>query len=389
MFDRVRKTFFGTVRVSMLLDPAGANTTASAAVVAAGRHLPLGDPAAAASLRAVVLGGTGPVGQRVARLLVRKGVGVTVASRSLSRAEEVCGRITAAVPGSRVEPAHANTTITPGTPFAGVLAEADLIVAAGAAGATLLGAAGRDLAGRARVLIDLNAVPPAGIEGIAATDKARQDGEAFVYGYNTDILGCVVEKASGMPLAEFIRTRITDPLGLKDTRFFVPAAERDRLAAVYSTGKDGTFVRAPEGSKGQGHYVDGPRVSFAGGAGLTSTARDYARFLEMIRQGGTLGGVRILASRSVELMTTNQSGDLHAKSSGPGLGFGLGFQTTELYGANGMAGVGAFGWGGAYGTTYQVDRKSGTVIVLMLQIMPNGTDVQAKFNTLVYQSLLQ
>ena len=182
VFDRVRKTFFGPVRVSMLLDPAGANTTASAAVVAAGRHLPLGDPAAAASLRAVVLGGTGPVGQRVARLLVRKGVGVTVASRSLSRAEEVCGRITAAVPGSRVEPAHADATITPGTPFAGVLAEADLIVAAGAAGATVLGAAGRDLAGRARVLIDLNAVPPAGIEGIAATDKARQHGVAFVYG---------------------------------------------------------------------------------------------------------------------------------------------------------------------------------------------------------------
>ena len=182
VFAKIKKTFFGPVRVSMLLDPAGANTTASAAVVAAGRHLPLGDPAAAASLRAVVLGGTGPVGQRVARLLVRKGVGVTVASRSLSRAEEVCGRITAAVPGSRVEPAHADATITPGTPFAGVLAEADLIVAAGAAGATLLGAAGRDLAGRARVLIDLNAVPPAGIEGIAATDKARQHGVAFVYG---------------------------------------------------------------------------------------------------------------------------------------------------------------------------------------------------------------
>ena len=158
------------------------DTTASAAVVAAGRHLPLGEPAAAASLRAVVLGGTGPVGQRVARLLVRKGVRVAVASRSLSRAEEVCGRITSAVPGSRVEPVHADPAIAPGTPFAGVLAEADLIVAAGAAGATLLGAAGRDLAGRARVLIDLNAVPPAGIEGIAATDKARQDGEAFVYG---------------------------------------------------------------------------------------------------------------------------------------------------------------------------------------------------------------
>jgi len=109
----------------------------------------------------------------------------------------------------------------------------------------------------------------------------------------------------------------------------------------------------------------------------------------MIRRGGVLDGVRILAPRSVELMTTNQSGDLHAKSSGPGLGFGLGFQTTDRYGANGMASVGSFGWGGAYGTTYLVDQKSGLVLVLMLQLMPNGTDVQAKFNTLVYQSLLQ
>jgi len=114
-------------------------------------------------------------------------VGVTVASRSLSRAEEVCGRITAAVPGGRLEPLHADGgltagAVTPGTPLATALAAADLIVAAGAAGVTLLAAAGKSLAGRARVLIDLNAVPPAGIEGIAATDKARQDGGAVVYG---------------------------------------------------------------------------------------------------------------------------------------------------------------------------------------------------------------
>lgn len=182
VFDSVRKTFFGPVRVSVLLDPAGANTTASAAVVAAGRHLPLSDPAAAAAVRAVVLGGTGPVGQRVARLLVRKGVAVAVASRSLSRAEDVCGRITSVVPGSRIEAVHANGAITSGTPVSAALASADLIVAAGAAGVTLLEAAGRGLVGRARVLIDLNAVPPAGIEGIAATDKARQDGGAVVYG---------------------------------------------------------------------------------------------------------------------------------------------------------------------------------------------------------------
>jgi CubicO group peptidase (beta-lactamase class C family) len=154
---------------------------------------------------------------------------------------------------------------------------------------------------------------------------------------------------------------------------------------VYASGPDGKIVRAPEGSKGQGHYVDGPRKSFAGGAGLTSTAHDYARFLEMIRNGGALDGVRILAPRTVELMTTNQSGTLHSTT---GLGFGFGFETVDRYGANGLAEVGAFGWGGAYGTTYQVDPKSRMTIVFMLQLMPNATDIQPKFSTAVYQALV-
>ena len=223
------------------------------------------------------------------------------------------------------------------------------------------------------------------MERLGSLPFVAQPGEAFVYGYNTDILGCVVEKASGMPLAEFVRTRITVPLGLKDTRFYIPPAERERVAAVYSSDGDGKFVRAPDGSKGQGAYVDGPRKSFSGGAGLTSTAHDYARFLEMIRNGGALDGVRILAPRTVALMTTNQSGMLHSTT---GLGFGFGFQTVDRYGASGMAGVGAFGWGGAYGTTYQVDVQSGSVLVLMIQLMPNATDIQQKFNTLVYQALV-
>lgn len=212
-----------------------------------------------------------------------------------------------------------------------------------------------------------------------------QPGEAYVYGYNTDILGCVVEKASGLPLDEFLRVRITGPLGMKDTRFFVPPAERERLAAVYASGSDGLIVRAPEGAKGQGHYVDGPRKSFSGGAGLTSTARDYARFLEMIRNGGVLDGVRVLGPRTVALMTTNQSGTLYSTG---GLGFGFGFQTVERYGASGMAGVGAFGWGGAYGTTYQVDPQSRLVVVFMTQLMPNATDIQPKFYAAVYQALV-
>jgi CubicO group peptidase (beta-lactamase class C family) len=223
------------------------------------------------------------------------------------------------------------------------------------------------------------------MERLGSLPFVAQPGAVFVYGYNTDILGCVVEKASGMTLDEFIRTRITEPLGMKDTRFFLPAGQRERLAAVYSSSGNGTIVRAPEGSKGQGHYVDGPRKNFAGGAGLLSSAHDYARFLEMIRRDGAIEGIRILAPRTVELMTTNQIGTLHSTL---GLGFGFGFETVDRYGAKGMAGMGAFGWGGAYGTTYDVDRLGRLVIVLMLQLMPNETDILTKFTNVVYQALL-
>jgi CubicO group peptidase (beta-lactamase class C family) len=223
------------------------------------------------------------------------------------------------------------------------------------------------------------------MERLGTLPFVSQPGDAWVYGYNTDVLGCVVERASGTALDEFIRTRITGPLGMKDTQFYLPAAQRDRLAAVYGSGSDGKIVRAPEGARGQGHYVDGPKRSFAGGAGLLSTARDYARFLEMIRNGGSLGNVRILAPRTVELMTTNQVGTLHSAT---GLGFGLGFETTDRYGANGMDSVGSFGWGGAYGTVYRVDPHARLVIVLMIQLLPNTTDIREKFPTLVYQALV-
>jgi len=214
-----------------------------------------------------------------------------------------------------------------------------------------------------------------------------QPGDAWVYGYNTDILGCIAERVSGQPLDEMIRTRITGPLGMKDTQFFLAPAQRDRLAAVYMSSADshaGTISRAADGARGQGHYVDGPRRSFAGGAGLLSTARDYARFLEMIRNGGALDGVRILSPRTVELMTTNQVGTLHSST---GLGFGLGFETTDRYGANGLDSVGAFGWGGAYGSVYRVDPKAHLVLVLMIQMLPNASDIGTRFPTVVYQAL--
>jgi CubicO group peptidase (beta-lactamase class C family) len=223
------------------------------------------------------------------------------------------------------------------------------------------------------------------MERLGTLPFVAQPGEAWVYGYNTDILGCIVERASGMALDEFVRTRITGPIGMKDTWFFLPRGQRDRLAVVYTPGSDGRVTRAADGARGQGSYVDGPRRSFAGGAGLLSTAPDYARFLEMIRNGGTLDGARILSARSVALMHTNQVGTLHSTT---GLGFGLGFETTDRYGARGMESVGAFGWSGAYSTSDRVDPEERLVTVLMVQVVPTaGLDLAEKFSTLVYQAI--
>jgi CubicO group peptidase (beta-lactamase class C family) len=219
---------------------------------------------------------------------------------------------------------------------------------------------------------------------LGALPFVAQPGEAWVYGYSTDILGCIVERASGVPLDDFIRTRITQPLGMTDTHFYLDPDQRTRLAAVYASDSAGFIMRAPDGARGQGHYIEGPRRSFAGGAGMVSTARDYARFLEMVRNGGVLDGVRVLAPRTVKLMTTNQVGSLYSPN---GLGWSLAFETIERYGASGMGEVGAYGWGGAYGSWYRVDPASGLVMVFMIQLMPNGTDIRQKFPTLVYQAL--
>ena len=221
------------------------------------------------------------------------------------------------------------------------------------------------------------------MERLATLPLVVQPGEAWVYGYSTDVLGCVVERASGVSLDEYLRTTIIEPLGMRDTHFYLPEPKRDRLAVVYSSGPDGRILRAPEGSRGQGDYVTGPRKSFSGGAGLLSTARDYARFLEMIRNGGALDGVRILSPRTVALLTTNQTGTLHST----GLGWSLAFETTERVGANGLDGVGAYGWGGAYGSVYKVDPQSRMVMVFLMQLIPNATDIRTRWPTLVYQAL--
>ena len=214
-----------------------------------------------------------------------------------------------------------------------------------------------------------------------------QPGEAFVYGYNTDILGCVVERVSGMGLDQFLRQRILEPLGMHDTYFYLPPEKVSRLAVVYAPDASGKLARAPAGPRGQGDYVEGPRRSFAGGAGLLSTTHDYANLLRMLLNGGELNGVRLLSPTTVRLMTVNQVGSLYSTD---GFGFGLGFRTTDRPGAGGLPpSVGSYYWGGAYQSGYLVDPVEQLVLVFLSQHLPNvSLNLQNRFIELVYQAMI-
>jgi methylenetetrahydrofolate/methylenetetrahydromethanopterin dehydrogenase (NADP+) len=172
--DEVRQSFFGPIRVSVMLDSNGSNTTAAAAVLSAARHTDLGQ------LDALVLGGTGPVGQRIARLLLRQGASVRLASRDLHRATEICHKLTSKIPGSaeRLTPVG----VANEQQLHQHLKDASAIFGCGAAGVRLLSTEQLQLAEKVRVAIDLNAVPPEGIQGIAITDKAVLRGQRFDYG---------------------------------------------------------------------------------------------------------------------------------------------------------------------------------------------------------------
>ena len=228
----------------------------------------------------------------------------------------------------------------------------------------------------------------ASIDRLATLPAVAQPGERWVYGYNTDILGCVVERVAGVPLDRFFQERILGPLGMHDTWFFVPPAARSRLTAVYAATGAGGIQRAPDGPLGQGDYVEGPRMNFSGGAGLVSSASDYARFLQMLLNGGELDGARILSPMTVKLMTSDYADTLFSRS---GLGFGLGFEILEDPGKAGEYGdPGRFSWGGAYATSYWVDPGEDLVAVFMIQLIPSGgLDLADKFRTLVYQAIVK
>lgn len=230
------------------------------------------------------------------------------------------------------------------------------------------------------------------VRRIAALPFEAHPGERFVYGYSTDILGAVIEVASGQPLDAFLQDRILDPLGMVDTHFYLPKEKAERLATVYAKRAGEPLRRAPDESSmlGQGAYVEGPRRSFSGGAGMLSTARDYARFLQMLLNGGEFDGHRVLSRKSIELMTVNHLPEASPFPWSDGTGFGLGFSVVLDVGARGqLSSLGEYGWGGAYHSTYWVDPVEELVVVYFTQARPaEGLDDHGKLRALVHQAIV-
>ena len=214
----------------------------------------------------------------------------------------------------------------------------------------------------------------------------HQPGEKWTYGLNVDLLGDLVEIWSGMSLDEFFKTRIFEPLAMTDTYFNVPANKANRLVNMYN--EDSLGVLQKLSGAALGGDVDYPlrkKDYFSGGAGLSSTAYDYAVFLQMILNGGTYNGKRILSRNTVRMMTMNQIGDLGLGDDKFGLGFAI---VSEKGSAANPSQVGTYSWGGAFSTSYWVDPKEKMVIVFYRQLL-NTThrELADKFKVLAYQAL--
>ncbi|MDP6951215.1 MAG: serine hydrolase domain-containing protein [Alphaproteobacteria bacterium] len=226
-------------------------------------------------------------------------------------------------------------------------------------------------------------------------------GEAYAYGLNTDVLGHVVEVASGMPLDQFFQERIFAPLGMTDTQFFISDAQRARVSSLYIPGEDGSLTPASDETITWGPFVFGAalpysdqRTFFAGGGGLSSTAADYLRFMQMFLNGGTLDGARILSPKSVELMSSNHIGelsvwDVYSPLAVGNLGdkFGLGFGIKSEAGQNELGSVGEYMWAGIFNTRFWIDPVENMSIVMLRQLGVRTPEIETKVHAAIYQAV--
>ncbi len=225
---------------------------------------------------------------------------------------------------------------------------------------------------------------------LATIPLLHQPGEAVEYGLSIDVLGYLVEVASGMPLDQFFSERIFKPLGMTDTHFFISEAKRERLATVYERTGAGPIMRKSKEPTVNGSLIystdypyNGPQTYFSGGAGLVSTALDYARFAQMMLNGGELDGVRLLSRKTVELMTTPQLGNMGVNY-GFGLGFGIVQDASEL---REIGSVGAYNGGGFFFTSFFIDPQEQMLGIFMCQLHPGGSDLAERIRILSYQAI--
>ena len=215
----------------------------------------------------------------------------------------------------------------------------------------------------------------------------HQPGLQFTYGLNSDLLGYIVEVVSGMSLDQFMHKRIFEPLGMNDTYFYLPADKQNRLVKPSTENEKHRVAEWKDNTFGDVD-VNYPLVKgtyYSGGAGLSSTIQDYAAFLQMMLNGGEYNGKRIISRKTVELMTSNQIGNLNLGESKFGLGFEI---TTEASQARLGVSKGSFAWGGFYGTTYWADPKEKLVCLLFGQQWPlSHGEIGDKFRVLVYSAL--
>jgi CubicO group peptidase (beta-lactamase class C family) len=215
----------------------------------------------------------------------------------------------------------------------------------------------------------------------------HQPGLQFTYGLNSDLLGYIVEVISGMSLDQFMHDRIFEPLGMNDTYFYIPADKQDRLVKPSTENGMHKAVKWNDNTFGDVNvnYPLAKGTYFSGGAGLSSTIQDYATFLQMMLNGGEYNGKRIISRKTVELMTSNQIGNLNEGENKFGLGFEI---TTEAGQARLGVSKGSFSWGGFYGTAYWADPKEKLVCLLFCQQWPiSHGEIGDKFRVLVYSAL--
>jgi CubicO group peptidase (beta-lactamase class C family) len=226
---------------------------------------------------------------------------------------------------------------------------------------------------------------------LAALPLMHQPGEKFTYGLNSDVLGYLIEVISGMSLDQFFRKNIFEPLGMKDTYFYIPKEKQGRLAMLHSDDASKHVINTPEVINVNGtFYRDYPVLDggsfYSGGGGLVSTAYDYAIFMQMLLNEGEYNGKHLLSRNSVHLMTINQVGDI---SIGRAAKFGLGFQlVTDADEARNTASPGTFSWGGMFASSYWIDPKEKIVAQFVLQQYPfSHNELAEKFKVAVYQAL--